>query len=224
MSTLTLLDVVNDVLRRARVIDSVDEVLTSLTDDPLQVDIDMVVDATNDVIREVYQICEFTPFETKEGSITLVLDQREYDLPTDIVTMESEKLVYQDDGSYMLPYPGGYSKMFDDQTIPDNYEGDPNYWAINPVNGKIRVDMKPQAEQVGQEFKFLYAADVHKTLAADTFPFSDSVVRRLIPAITETYNRDSNGDRMFDPVKRLTSIGEAVRALTHNPKKSHYDG
>jgi len=222
MAAYDLLDVVNQTMRRARLINSTDDVLTTLTDAALQVDVDDTVDAINDTLRVLYSICDLMPYETSQGSITLVDGTREYALPAGLVTITSQSFMNQTDGISLVPYKGGYGQMFEDQVQPANYTGQPSRWVINPQNNMIRLDTVPQAAEAGDQYDFLYSKAIRKTLAADTFPFSSDVLDALIPAFKEAYHKGSNGELKYNADTFTLAMGQAVSALTHNRKFTSY--
>lgn len=217
----TLLSAVNSVLRRARVINLPEETLSSLTINSLQVDIDMCVDAINDVLREMYCMLDLAPYETKQGTITLVEGQREYDFETDFEVMASEVFMNQSDGDFLLAYPGGYEAMFTQQNQPDNYTGNPSAWTTNPITNKIRLDREPTAEHVGDVYTYLYTTEVRLSVAADVFPFSDAVTRALIPAFAESYREDAALED-FNIARKMEAMSFAVALLNHRPNQNRY--
>ena len=222
MPNLTLLDAVNNTMRRATLIDSVDEVLTDLTEDALQIDIDMTIDAINDVIREVYSVCDLLPWQTSTGTITLVDGQKEYAGPANFMAMSSTRLQRLDEGMFIDPYKGGYGQMFHDQTDPGQYLGQPTEWAINPVTDAIRLNTTPTASEVGHVYSFLYSGEIYMSTAAQEFPFNDSVTHALQPAFVEAYRQMSDGDKEYSPVTKVRSISQAVKRLTHTPDSDNY--
>lgn len=218
----TLVNVVNIVLRKARVMDSGSDTLTSLSRGSIQIDIDTAVDSINDVIRELYSVADLLPWRTKEGSITLADGTREYALPTNCLEVVSDKLVQRGEGHFMEPYPGGYSAMFDRQIDPDSYTGQPTYWAINPVTDFFRVDNTPTAAEDGEVYYFLYTEPVTVSAFDDTFPFRDGVMDALIPGIVQHFLKTSSLGERFDATDYIRAIGQAVQALAHKSKQKNY--
>ena len=83
----TLLQAVNEVLKRVDVIDSTGA-LSSLTDSARQQHIDRAVQAINEGMDELYSMNgEPKPQAMGENSITLVTGTRSYSLQTDLVTL-----------------------------------------------------------------------------------------------------------------------------------------
>ena len=207
----TLLNAVNLTLKRVRIIQGDVGELTSLTDSGRQADVDIMVQAWNEVIADLYDAGKRLPQETSEGTITLVASTREYDAPSDFDGMESTVMVDQTNGQYLYTYPGGFTGMFQDQAQPDNYTGLPIYWCINPTNGKFRFDRIPQTEQAGRIYTYLYTKRLYMSAAADTFSFGDTVVNDLVVAVTQVWNRESK--ESFDPMAYQQSISRAASRI-----------
>ena len=222
MPNLTLLDMVNNTMRRAGLIDSVDEVLADLTEDALQVDIDMMIDAINDVIREMHSIADLLPWQTSIGTITLADGTKEYAGPTNFMAMSSSRLQRLDEGMFISPYKGGYEQMFHDQTDPSQYTGQPTEWALNPVTDTIRLNATPGASEAGHVYSFLYSAEIYMSTAAQEFPFNDAVTHALQPAIVEAYRQMSDGDEEYSPITKVRSLSQAIKRLTHAPDRERY--
>ncbi len=220
----TLLSAVKSVLRRNQIIRSsdADTKITSLTVDQYQVEIDNAVDAVQETMRELYDLMECAPHETKEGTITLVAGQREYDFPSDFIAVANPIMVDQTDGRCLTEYPGGYKSMFNAQLEPSNYTGMPSRWAINPVTSKFRVDFEPTAEEAGTVFTFIYTAPVEVTTAAQEFPFSDYVTKDLIVAAGETFKEIYNAGEDYNSDRKWTALGRAAESHKHRDVQRRY--
>ena len=204
----TLLNAINLSLKRVRIIQGDLGDLTSLTDSGHQADIDIMVQAWNEVITDLYDAGNDLPKEEKEGTITLVAAQREYDVPTDMDVLSSRVLLDQTNGQYLYEYPGGFAGMFQDQSQPASYTGLPIYYCINPTNGKFRVDRGPDTGDAGKIYTFIYRKRLYMDSATDTFPFVDTVVNDLIQAVKEVWNRESK--EKFDGAAYQKSIARGA--------------
>lgn len=207
----TLLDGVNDVMKRAGWIAGDNQALTTLTDSPRQHIVDVTVQVWNEAIDTLYDQSRM-PKSQELGTvdITLVLDQREYTLPTDMVQL---RWPGHDEikGHYILEYPGGYLALRHVQPIPADFKGQPQLGTINPENGLLYFDFIPQAPEVGLVYTFKYDKDLVLILAADTMPFSDAVFRAMVPAVSQLLRRDMKND--FDSGIFADQIGQAARFL-----------
>lgn len=218
--TKTLLDGVNDVLRRMKFISGDAGALTSLTDSARQPEIDAAVNAWNDVVEDLFSTTN-RPFPKDVGleSITLVAGQREYSLPSDLVQIRWP-LKQETDGHYIYEYEGGYEQMRRDQPQPGNFVGRPYRAAINPVTGGLYMEYAPQASENGDVYTLLFDKDISVSSATDVFPFIDVVYRRLVPGVCEIwryYMRNEYSDATY-----RKSLSQASRYLTKQQPKTSY--
>lgn len=216
----TLLDVVNNVMRRVRLIDSQDEVLLDFDDNRLRVDVDMIIDAVNDTIRYIYDYGKIPPHVVQTGTITLSATQRGYNAPDDFHRMVSESFIDQVKGHRLCEYPGGFKQLFEDQLVPDNYQGQPLYWAISPSKN-IRLDKVPGPEFDGDEYSFLYEAQLNFVLHTDVLPMSEMTIRDMTPAIVQMYKKDSD-PTSYDSNAFMSSVAMAVASLHAQPIRPTY--
>lgn len=215
MSSRTLLDGVNDLLKRAKIVQGESRKFNSLTDKARQTAIDVAVMAWNEVQDELYAVSnDAFQFEPKEAVITLVDGQREYDLPSDLVEIRWP-LINEDQGRRIDKYVGGFIQMRQDQLQPDNYNGMPSRAVINEINFKLRMDYTPTAEEDATEFKLLYDRDMELRLETDVFPFTDAVYRALLPAAHQLWRRNMQNN--FDQALFRGSIARAAALL--NPEQ-----
>lgn len=207
-----LLDAVNAVLKRVKIIAGTNGALTSLIDSPRQTMVDTVVQVINETIHELYSTSELPiPLESNTQNVTLVTGQREYVLSP---TPEAIRfpLIDTTHGNYVVEYPGGYERMRIDQLQPANWTGLPTYAVINPTNGKLRFNTAATVNENGRVFELLYDQRIHLINATDTFPFSDTVVDSLVPAWSELWKREQRNS--FDQGQFDKSFGRASRYLT----------
>lgn len=213
----TLLNAVNLVLKRAKVISGINGALTSLTDSPRQPYIDVVTQVINESIHELYSESELPqPNQSATSNITLVNGTREYTLPSDL---EQIRYPLQDttNGKYIWEYPGGYEQMRKDQNIASVYTGLPFLATINPTNDKLRMNVQPTSNENGLVYELLYDKRHSLSAASDTFPFSDTVVDSLVECWTQDWQRESR--RTFDPDARAKAFGKAMRYLNQTPMR-----
>lgn len=217
--TKTLLDGVNDVLDRVGIIDSNGE-LGSLTNQGKQLFIDLAIQIWNETIDDVCNMMgQPHPGEPLSATITLVEDQREYDLPSGLVQLRWP-LIDQTHGHYIHEYPGGYEQMRFDQLLPSEWEGLPMYAAINPVTSKLRMDRAPTSEVAGFEFDMLYDQDLAIDAADDEFPFADSVYRALLPVVAEAWERRKRND--FDVEEHRKQLARALHFANKSNRRTHW--
>lgn len=217
----SLLECVNETLKRLKYIQGAQGELTSLTDSARQIWIDIAVQVINEGIDSLYDASGVPkPKEVASTDITLSLNEREYALPADLVQLRWPGL-NEADGEFIYEYPGGFEQLRKDQPRPDTgYEGTPIYGVIEPLNGKLRLDRRPTADDVGDVYKFLYDKDLSLSLAADTVPFSDAVFRAMIPAWAQLIQRDLKRD--FDGDIYDRQIGQAARFLNQTQRATKW--
>ena len=213
----SLLDAVNRVLKRVKVISGVNGELSSLTDSPRQTYIDVAVQIINESIHELYSVNEKPmPMESATQNVTLVNGTREYAL-SPIPEAIRFPLIDTTNGRYIFEYIGGYERMRMEQPQPDNFQGTPRWACINPTNDKLRFDVTPQATEDGLVYELLYDKRLSLSAATDTFPFSDTVVDSLVPAWAQMWSREQKNS--FDENIYLMSFGRASRYLTQRPMR-----
>lgn len=216
----TLLDGVNESLRRLNKISGDAGALASLTDSPRQVWIDTAVQAWNEATEELFSASGMAlPNEVAESTITLVTDDRDYALASDLVQLRWP-LQDRTNGQYIRAYPGGYAALIAAQPVPANFTGLAQFAAIRPTDGQLYLDAIPTATENGAVYTYLYDKDVSMSSASDAMPFSDAVFRALVPAVAElmaiNHKREFNGD-LF-----RSSMGRAARLLTQQQPRTHY--
>lgn len=216
----TLLNGVNDVLRKVHIVQGDSGVLTSLTDSARQGFIDVAVQSWNEMIDDLYSRSAFEkPRIWTSNTITLVTDTRVYDLQSDVIELHWP-FHNVTTGTYIREYPGGYLKLVRSQDIPANFTGLPNWGALDPTHTATRIylDRIPTASENGQAFTYYYQKDSGLSLAADAMPFNEGVYRALIPAVAEIWRRYQHKD--FDEAIFNTSYGRAARFLGQK-KQNH---
>lgn len=208
----TLLNGVNAVLKKRKLVEGDATALTSLTDSSRQLYIDSAIALWNEAIDELYTTMNTPlPKEQATTTITLVNGTRDYTLPSDLVQIRWP-LIDETNGQVIEEYPGGYDQMRRDQLIPSNFTGLPIYGAISPVDEKLYFDRIPQSTEAGLVYTLAYDKDLALATESDTFPFSDAVYRALVPVVAEFMRRDF--DSASDPATIRLGIGRASRLIT----------
>lgn len=220
----TLLQAVNSTLKRARIIQGDAGELTSFTDSQRQNDIDLVIQLWNEIIHQMYGDGLFA-IGTDEDTITLVDDtnntaRTEYSLASDFEEFAMNVMTDQTNGRIMTPYPGGYSQMFSDQINPTNFTGIPLHYTINPSTGDLRLSAHPQTGDAGGIYTYVYKKRLSFTAETCIFPFSDTVVDSLVPAVVWLYRRDKQLD--FDQREFNKAYNRAVSIISPFPNKKTY--
>jgi hypothetical protein len=215
----TLLNCVNETLKRVKVINSNNE-LTTLTNEGKQPYVDIAIQVWNETIDQLYaDIVEPRPNILTEATITLVTDDRDYALATDL-TMLHYPLLDETNGLYITEYPGGYLSLVNSQSFPANYPGIPQLGAIRPTDGQLYLDRIPTANENGRIYKYRYSKDTELSLLTDEVPFDDIIFRALIPATSEKWKLENKREFNGGVFKR--SIGTAARYLRKTPQHQSY--
>jgi len=218
---ITFLAAVNDVLMRVGSIKGDAGDLTSFTESSRQRDIDTSILAWNDMIRDLYSLGLFSQ-GSAESLITLALADREYALPSDFEQFGPD-LMREETKQYVIgPYPGGYTKLWNDQVKPSNFTGQPLHYAINPTTNEIRIDTDPGSEQVGDILKFVYTKRLALAAITDTFPFSDTVVDLLGIAVAELQKGYMKGETEINTQLFATGRSRAIAYLRQDVDKERY--
>ena len=218
-SNKTLLDCVNETLKRVKVINS-NGLLASLTNTGKQLYIDIAVQVINETIDQLYaDIKEPRPNVLSESTITLVTGDRDYVLATDL-TLLHYPLLDETNGQYIVEYPGGYMELVNSQSQPANYTGLPQLGAIRPTDGELYLDRIPTSDENGKIYKYRYSKDTELSLYTDTVPFNDTIFRALIPAFAEKWKLENKKEFNGGVFKR--SIGTAARYLRKTPQNDSW--
>lgn len=214
----TLLNGINDVMKRLGYIKGNSGELTSLVDTQRQVTLDLTIQAWNEVIVEIFDASD-TPFpnELAENTITLVTDDRDYALQTDLVQLRWP-FTNQTNGDQIFEYPGGYEQIYFDQPIPANFTGQSTLAAIRPIDGELYLDAIPTANENGDVYTYQYDKELLLSAAADLMPFSDTVYSQLIMAVAELVKRDK--EKSFDGGMYARRTGIAAGLLTQQQQRT----
>lgn len=220
----TLLQGTSEVLKKLGVINAD---LTTLTSGGRQISINRTIQAWNEAIEHLYSIARISmPQEMAENTITLADGDRDYALQTDIVQLYFP-LIDETNGQYIEEYEAGYFDLVSRQPYPNNETGLPIYGCIRPTDGQLYIDRDPTSTYAGRVYKYRYDKDISLSVATDTFPFSDTVFRAMVPVVTELV-RLYNQDKYQADLSKM-SFGRAAKLLTGKQERDswlpdyHYD-
>lgn len=215
----SLLNAVNETFIRLQIIDS-DNALTVLSKQGRQNDVDLVIQVWNELMDQLYSQANVPlPNIMSENSITLVADDRDYALETDLVRLHFP-LQDKTNGQYITHYPGGYLAMQTDQPEPANFTGLPVAAAIRPDDSELYLDRLPTSDEAGRVYTYRYEKDAELTASGDTFPFTDAVFRALVPAAAELWKLERKGE--FRSGVFRTHMGRAARLLRKMPQRTRW--
>ena len=206
----TFLQAVQQTLTRVNVATST-SVVGSFTVPGKQPFIDLAKQVWNELIDELFATQgNMKPLQAAETIVTLVADQRAYQLASDVVQLEFP-LRDETNGTYIYEYPGGYERMIEVQAQPENHTGIPSYAAFNPTTGFLYLNTFPTATEAGRVYNYLYWKDTVLEDEDDEVPFGDAVFRAIVPATAEMWKRYQKKD--FNQAVFDASMGRAVALL-----------
>lgn len=215
----TLLDSVNEVMRRTGIIAGDSGVLTSLTDSPRQVFIDQARQVINEGVDELYSSSPLAmPNELKEGSFNLSTGVRAYSLAADLSILRWP-IIDRINNQFILHFVGGYEGLLILDPEQDD-TGLPQVGVIRPTDGQLFLDRAPTIAQNGRQYFYQYEKQLGMTLATDTVPFDNDVWRAMVPAWVQLFKRELRGE--FDRQLYGLSIGRAARLMIKTPARTHY--
>jgi hypothetical protein len=214
----TLLDAVNETLKRANVIVT-GALFTSLTDGAQQHNIDIAVQVINEGIDELYSGTKMAPKEQAESTITLVTGQREYALASDLIRL-LWPMIDRTNLQYLWEFPGEYDDLlfYDPQQV---YTGLPLWAKISPITGSLRIDRACDAQDNGRIYTYEYEKNVTLTNASDVIPFNDETFRAMVPCWVQYYKREMRDE--FDQGLWSQAIGRASRMLREGLPRTSFN-
>lgn len=216
----TLLDGVNDVLKRVGLISGISGEIASLTDSAHQVAIDSAVQMWNEAIAELYTTSgEQFSNQSSESTITLLEGQRAYTLPTNMVRMEFP-LIDKTNSQFIYEWEGEYQDFLISDPEQDD-SGLPVWAVIRPTDGRLFLDREPTANDAGRVYTYQYERDLSLVLATDTMPFSDSVYVSMVPVVAEFYSKERKNS--FDPDAVNRNFSRAGRQLRQVMPNTSYN-
>ncbi len=215
----TLLQGVNAVGKRARFLDNATE-LSSLTDTPKQLYIDQSIQVWNEAIVDLFDaVPESKPEELATANLTLVTSDRDYALASDVV-----KLIWPlhdtTNGRFIYEWRDGYVNLEQMQLNPASQNGLPLYAAIRPTDGELYLDRIPSADENGLVYVYYYDKDILMSVAADTFPFNDTVYNMLIPAVSEKLKLEKDNKIVGELWQK--QMGLAARHLSQMQRRDRW--
>lgn len=215
----TLLNCVNEVLKRVGTIHGDAAALTSLTNSARQRSIDVAVQVINEGIDELYTVGdEQLPSGQASSTITLVTGTRAYALASDLVRL-IWPLVDKTNTQFIDEYAGGYNDLLLLDPEQDD-TGLPTVGAIRPTDGYLHLDRDPTSNENGRVYTYQYIKELVLSSASDTVPFGNIVFRAMVPAWALLWRREM--ENSFDTAMFNTSIGRAARLLNREMPNDCY--
>lgn len=215
----TLLNGVNEILKRVSVIAGDAGLLTSLTDSARQVAIDACVQVINEGVDDLYAASSVSkPNGQGESTLTLVTGTRDYTLATDLIRLRWP-MIDKTNAQFLMQYPGGYNAMLIADMEQDD-TGLPQRGAIRPDTGELHLDRAPGTEENGKIYTYQYDKDLVLEDAVDTVPFKDPVFRAMVPAWVQLWKRERRNE--FDGDLYKISVGRAATLMTQIEPRTSY--
>ena len=215
----TLLNCVNEILKRTSDIAGDAGALSSLTDSPRQVLIDLAVQVVNEGIDKLYTTAEIAqPNEQSSGSMTLVTSTRAYTLASDLIQLRFP-MIDRTNNQYIGEYPGGYNAMLIADPEQDD-TGLPMFGAFRTTDGLFYVDRAPTSVENGRIYTYQYDKNLALTVAASTVPFNDAVFRAMVPVWVQLFKRERKNQ--FDTDLYRLNVGQASALLSQKLPRTDY--
>jgi hypothetical protein len=207
----TLLNAVNETLKRVNEIAGDAGLLTTLTDSARQHPVDIAVQVVNEGVIDLYSVSQIAqPNEQAQSTITLVTSTRAYALASDLVALRWP-FIDKTNNQYLTEYPGGYNAMLVGDPEQDD-TGLPYYAAIRPTDGYLHLDRAPTSVENGRIYTYQYDKSLIMTAAASTVPFTDEVFTMMVPVWTQLWKREMRNE--FDDGLYMKNLGVASKLLT----------
>lgn len=215
----TLLNAVNEVLKRVGMVHGDSGLLSALNSPSIQRSIDIAVQVINEGIDELYKATDQTkPKAQAEDTITLLAGDRDYALATDLVTLHWP-LIDQTNNQYIWKFKGGYDKLLLLDPERDD-TGLPYYAVISPLTGELYLDRAPTSVEAGRVYTYQYDKELELSVAADTVPFGNTVFRAMVPVWVQLWRRDQQNE--FDPDLYRLNLGRAASGVTMQQPRDNY--
>jgi len=219
-----LIDGVNEILKKVDILEGDTGLLTTLTDSARQVFIDTAIQSLNEVLDELYSISvRSKPQQLRSATVTLTTSVTA-NLDANIVTLRKEYHLVDRSNNHIIyildDTDDGYRSLILGDLEQDD-TGLPSYAAIDPTGvNRIRFDRKPTASESGRIYTYHFDTDLELTLAADAFPFSNTVFRAVVPAAAELWKLHRHQE--FSQGIFNASMGRASRLFTMTPISDSY--
>ena len=195
----------------------------AFTDSARQRQIDVMLQCLNEANHSIFSL-GLLPKEAATGSFNLASGTREYALPSDFermagMTWETRCMRGATSGQLLYEYPDGYAKMLADQPIATDWVGDPQSFALSPVDSYFRLDREP-ATGATDLYYYLYDKRIgfSSTQATTALPYSETVADSLVPVLAEMWSR--NFKKESDSFILSTAL---TRALEYAGKTQRLD-
>ena len=216
----TLLNAVNEVLKKTDVLDS-DGLLDSLTDSARQMFIDTAVQVVNEFMDELYSGDISKPKQMRESTITLETGIQSYGLHSSLIMLRQEYHLVDETNNHIISIQGedGYYKIVIGDIEQDD-TGLPHFCAISPINGQLVMDRTPTANEDGRVYTYRYDRDLELDDADDCFPFNNAVFRAMVPGAAELWKFYERGE--FNETIWNRSMARAKRFLRQLPKRGSW--
>lgn len=216
----SLLNCVNEILKRTSIIAGDAGLLTTLTDSARQVAIDQAIQVVNEGIDDLYATpgVPALPNEQTESTITLVAGTRAYALAAGVVQL-TWPMIDKTNTQFLYQFPGGYAAMLVSDPEQDD-TGLPVFAAIRPTDGYLHLDRAPTSAEAGRVYTYQYHKDLALSAAADTVPFKDVVFRAMVPAWVQLWKREMRNE--FDGDLYKVNVGRAASLMTQNVARKSY--
>ncbi len=223
MANKNLLDAVNEILIKVDIIEGDTGRLTTISDSARQVFIDTAIQSANEVVDELYSLLEKPkPNQLAEATLTLVTDDQDYALASDLVTLLTDFGLVDTTNNHVIAIDDdedAYRKLILTDLNQDD-TGLPSIAAIRPTDGELWMDRKPTSSENGRVYNYRYNKELELVVAADTFPFGNTVFRAMVPAAAELWKLHRHKEfsqGLFD-----ASMGRAARLITKVPMRSSW--
>ena len=218
-----LLDGVNEVLIKVDILEGDTGRLTSITDSARQTFIDTAIQALNEIVDELYSVTSTPkPQQLAESTITLATDDQDYALASDLVTLLPKFGLIDTTNNHVITIDddaNAYQKFIVGDLDQDD-TGLPSAAVIRPTDGQLYMDRTPTAAEDGRVYNYRYNKELELVVAADTFPFGNTVFRAVVPAAAELWKLHRHQEfaqGLFD-----ASIGRAARLIRMTPARDSW--
>jgi len=226
----TLLEGVNEVLKKVKILDEDSGELTTLTDSARQVYIDTAVQVLNETIDELYSptVADISkPKMLKRGQLTLVSGERTAKLAATSVALRREFHLVDRTNNHVISIldEDGFAKLLNADLQQDD-TGLPSTCAIDQTSERqIMFDRAPTAAEAGNVYHYYYDRDFELENAGDEFPFVNAVFRSVIPAAAELwklYQHQEMSDGLFNRslARAAARLSGLSQSSSYNPPRS----
>lgn len=215
----TLLNAINEILKRVNQVAGDAAALTSLSDSARQHMIDISVQVINEGMDDLYLATGIPkPLGQGESTIVLATGTRAYALAAGLVRLRFP-LIDKTNTQFILAFPGDYNAMLQIDPEQDN-TGLPHYGAISPVTGYVHFDAAPTSVENGKIYTYQFDKDIAMSSATDTVPFSDAAFRAMVPVWVQLYKREMRNE--FDTELYRKYQGLAAGLVSKVPPRESY--